>query len=213
MITEQCYLIWFSYIQQLFYRAVQCTILIVVVVLPDLFRGLGGTEELRGDPIVGPHPKVWTRGSDAKQSSEGGELDPANDVRRHRKKNSSVLSCIDNRTKKGCNHGSEVGTDHNGRDGAGPVTLRKPKESGRRESCEKDFVSRYCSGYVLSLQWQGPVGWKYDWRVVPLRFWWAICQFITGSPAYRRPTGSLELHGSRRSRRDPKCTISPVQFY
>ena len=32
----------------------------VVVVLPDPFRGDGGAEELRGDPTVGPHPKVWT---------------------------------------------------------------------------------------------------------------------------------------------------------
>ena len=33
----------------------------VVVVLPDPFLPRdGGAEELRGDPTVGPHPKVWT---------------------------------------------------------------------------------------------------------------------------------------------------------
>jgi len=42
---------------------------------------------------------------------DGGELDPANDVRRCCKKNSSfVLSCIDKRTKEGCDGGSEVRT-------------------------------------------------------------------------------------------------------
>jgi len=31
---------------------------------------------------------------------------------------------------------------HSGRDGEGPVLLRKPKESGRIESSEKEFVSK-----------------------------------------------------------------------
>jgi len=47
---------------------------------------------------------------------EGGELDPAVDVRRRCKKNfSSVLFRIGNRTKEGCDRGSEVGTYHGGR--------------------------------------------------------------------------------------------------
>jgi len=37
---------------------------------------------------------------------------------------------------------SEFGTVHSGRYGKGAVPLKKPKESGKRESCEKDFVFR-----------------------------------------------------------------------
>jgi len=46
----------------------------------------------------------------------------------------SILSCISKRTKKGCDRGSEVVTVHSGRERKGPVSLRKPKESGRRKS-------------------------------------------------------------------------------
>jgi len=76
----------------------------------------------------------------------GGELDPAEGVRRRCKKNFSfVLSYIGKRTREGCDRGSEVGTVHSGRDGEGPVPPRKPKESGRRGSYEKDFVSKKSS--------------------------------------------------------------------
>jgi len=58
-----------------------------------------------------------------------GESDPANGVRRRRKKNSpSVLSrIIGKRSRESRNRGSEAGTAHSGRDGKGPVPLRKPK--------------------------------------------------------------------------------------
>jgi len=42
------------------------------------------------------------------RKNPGGELDPAEDVRRRCKKN-SVISCIGKRTREGCDHGSEVG--------------------------------------------------------------------------------------------------------
>jgi len=71
---------------------------------------------------------------------EEGELDLAEDVRRRCKKNSPVLSCVGKRTREGCDRGSEVRTVHSGRDWEGP--LKKLKESGRRRSCEKDFVSK-----------------------------------------------------------------------
>jgi len=72
----------------------------------------------------------------------GGELDPAEDVRRSCKKNSpSVLSCKGKRTRDGCDRGSEVGTVNSGLYGEWPVPPRKPKKSGRRGSCEKDFVA------------------------------------------------------------------------
>jgi len=45
----------------------------------------------------------------------GGELDPAEGVRRCCKKNSpSVLSCSGKRTRKSCDRDSEVGTVHSG---------------------------------------------------------------------------------------------------
>jgi len=45
----------------------------------------------------------------------GGESDPAEGVRRRCKTNSpSVLSCIGNRTREGCDRGSEVGTVRSG---------------------------------------------------------------------------------------------------
>jgi len=78
-----------------------------------------------------------------RDNPEGGELHPAEDVRRRYKKNSpSVLSCISKRTKEACDRDSEAGTVHSGRDGKGLLTLRKPKESNERDKCEKDLVSR-----------------------------------------------------------------------
>jgi len=48
-------------------------------------------------------------------SQDGGGPDPAIDDRRPSKKNSpSVLSCIDKRTKEGCDRGSVDGMVHNG---------------------------------------------------------------------------------------------------
>jgi len=70
-----------------------------------------------------------------RDSQGGGELDPAEDVRRRCMENSpSFLSCICKRTKEGCDRGSEVETVHSGYDGKGSVPPRKPKESGRRGS-------------------------------------------------------------------------------
>jgi len=59
-------------------------------------------------------PKMTRRrGSDAGNPGEG-ELDPAEGVRRHCKKNYSVLSCIGKRTREGCDRGSKVWTVHSG---------------------------------------------------------------------------------------------------
>jgi len=52
-----------------------------------------------------------------RDNQEGGELDPADDVRRRCKKNSSVLSYIGEGTREGCDRGSEVGTVHSRRCG------------------------------------------------------------------------------------------------
>jgi len=54
------------------------------------------------------------------QDNPEGELDPAVDDRWRCKKNSSVLSFIDN------------GTVHSGR-GGGPALLKRPRESGRKD--------------------------------------------------------------------------------
>jgi len=84
-----------------------------------------------------------------RDNPEGDELDPAEGVRRRCKKNSlSIFSFIGKRTREGCDHGSKVGAVHSGRDEEGPASPRKPKEYGRRESCEKDFVSKKSSGYA-----------------------------------------------------------------
>jgi len=85
-----------------------------------------------------------------RDNPEGGDLDPADDVRR--KNFSSILSCINKKTKEGCDHGSR--TVHNEQDGKGQF-LRKPKESGKKESYEKDFISRSYSRYASSLLGEG----------------------------------------------------------
>jgi len=80
---------------------------------------------------------------------KGGESDPAEGVRRRCKKNiPSVLSCIGKRTRECCDRGSEVETVHSGRDWEGPVPLRKPKESGRRENSLTSLVSEIVSIFV-----------------------------------------------------------------
>jgi len=76
------------------------------------------------------------------RDNPGDELNSAEGVRRRCMKNSSVLSCIVKCTREGCDRGSEVWTVHSGRDGEGPVPPRKLKGSGRRENCEKDFLSQ-----------------------------------------------------------------------
>jgi len=101
-----------------------------------------GSEELRGDPIIGPPSKVWIRDQSGRSSMTlagephmrdnpdgSAELDPAVDNRRRCKKNSSsLLSYADKRTKEGCDRDSEVGTVHSGRVGVRPVPLRRPRE-------------------------------------------------------------------------------------
>jgi len=80
-----------------------------------------------------------------RNNPEGGELDLAKGVRRRCKNFPSFLSYIGKRAREGCDRGSEVGTVHSGRDWERPVPPRKPKESGRRGSCEKDFVFKKSS--------------------------------------------------------------------
>jgi len=54
--------------------------------------------------------KMARREDRMRDNSNRGNLDPADDVRRRCKKNSSsILSCIDKRTEEGCDRGSEVG--------------------------------------------------------------------------------------------------------
>jgi len=56
---------------------------------------------------------AFRRGSE--DNPGGGELDPAEGVRRRCKNNSSsVLSCVGKRTRKGYDRGNEVGTVHSG---------------------------------------------------------------------------------------------------
>jgi len=62
-------------------------------------------------------PKIARQEAWVRDNPERGELDPADDVHRRCKKNSSsILSCI-KRTREGCDCGSEVGTAHSKQDG------------------------------------------------------------------------------------------------
>jgi len=66
-------------------------------------------------------PKITRQGgSDVGQSREV-ELDLAVHVCRRCKNSLPVLSCIDKRTKEGCDRGSLVGTVHSGQGGKGLV--------------------------------------------------------------------------------------------
>jgi len=130
---------------------------LVVVALPDPFRVMGArrnsTETQQSDLALRPGPEVKIevvpkkarrRGSDA-DNPEGGEPDPTDNVYRSCRKDSPFPSTYtDKRTKEGCDHGSEVRTAHSRR--KGPGLLKKSKESGRRENCEKDFASRQLKG-------------------------------------------------------------------
>jgi len=79
---------------------------------------------------------------------EGGDLDLADGVRRHSKKNSSILSCIGKKTREGCDRGSEVGTGQSGREGKGQFLQRNRRNLVEEGICEKDFVSTKCSWYT-----------------------------------------------------------------
>jgi len=71
--------------------------LVVIVVLPDPFQGMRVQRNERGGAKDGA-----PRGLDAGHPVRG-ELDPADDVCWRCKKNSSsVLSCIDKRSREGC---------------------------------------------------------------------------------------------------------------
>jgi len=54
-----------------------------------------------------------------RNNPEGGELDPSDDDHKHSEKNSSVLFCIDKRTREGCDYGSKVETFHSRQDREG----------------------------------------------------------------------------------------------
>jgi len=146
------------------------TVLVVVMVVcyltPSERWGHEGTPQRVRHPTVRPRPKVYIRSQKWKKYCQrwcagevqvqdnpvGDESDPAEGLHRRCKKNSpSVLSCIGKKTREGCDCGSEVWTVHSGWDGEGPVPPRKPKESCRRGSCMKYFVSTKSSEYVYTV--------------------------------------------------------------
>jgi len=105
---------------------------------------------------------------------------------------------------------SKFGTVHSGWNGEeGYVPLRKPKESGRRESCEKISFPVTVDGVMpyLCNDWGGS-------GASGLRTWakGSVAPVLTsesasslpGRTAWPGPTGSLELHGRRGSRRESK---------
>jgi len=79
--------------------------------------------EIKDESIL---PKMThRRGSDARQSKRS-ELDLIVDNRNRCKKNSSILFCIDKRTKERCSRGSEIVTVHSRRGREGSVLPKKP---------------------------------------------------------------------------------------
>jgi len=129
----------------------------LMVVLPDPFRGMRAwrnsteTKQSGHAPRFGPEVKNESSAKDGAPERLGcgtiqrevSQILQKVHVRRRCKNSPSVLSCIRKSTREGCDRGSEVGTIHSGWDGEGPVPPRKPKESGRRGSCEKDFVETW----------------------------------------------------------------------
>jgi len=135
---------------------------VVMVVLSDLFRGMGArkntteTQQSSHTPWSGLEVKIGRsdtkygapRGSNAGQSRERGLRScrwcPQEEF-------FSDLSCINKKT----------GPWQRGRDSSQRarrerlVPPRKPKESGKKESYEKDFVFRSYSRYSLSLRGEG----------------------------------------------------------
>jgi len=95
-------------------RNAYCAPIDMVVVLPTPFRGIGGrrnsAETQQSGHIPRSRREVKSERSSAKDGApeaqmrdnpEGGELDPADDVRRRCKKFPSVLSCIGKSKKVG----------------------------------------------------------------------------------------------------------------
>jgi len=76
-------------------------------------------------------PKIAGR-RDTDEGNPGGELNPAVDNRMLGKKNPSVLSCVDKRTKEGSNCSSEVKTVHRG------LRWGSPHYSGETEGIWKN---------------------------------------------------------------------------
>jgi len=82
-------------------------------------------------------------------SQGGGESDLAEGVRRHCMKNSpSFLFCIGKGQKKVVTLAAKSRQFTADKTGKGQFLPRKPKESGRRGSSEKDFVSTKSSECV-----------------------------------------------------------------
>jgi len=109
-----------------------------------------GAEEDRSDPIVGTRPKVWTTVKNGRSSAKDGVPERLR-CETIQKEVSKILQLMSAGAARRilfplypacCDRGSKVERVHNGRDGKELVPLRKPKEFGIRESCEKDFISK-----------------------------------------------------------------------
>jgi len=121
-------------------------------------------EEFHGDPIVGPRAHASRSGPEIKDGSSAKNGTPERlrcgiiqevsypeiDHRRHCKKNSLLLFCIDKRTNKVVMW--QQSRDSSGRTRRGRTSSYESKKSDKRENCEKEFVSRWSSRCALSLQ-------------------------------------------------------------
>jgi len=187
---------------------------LVVMVLPDPFRGMG-TETQRSGHAPRPGSEAKSGRSSAKDGATEmlrcGTIQEASYIPQ-RVSAGATRAFYPALAREGCDRSSEVGTVHQGWYGEGPVPPRKPKESGKKGSCEKGLVSEKNRECAQSLQWSGPEGGEHWQRRAPTWPWRAsLLVHLREVQHDRGPTGSLDLHGRIESRKGPKYPrMTPV---
>jgi len=194
-----------------------------VVVLPDLFRGMGAwrnfTETQQSDhaPRYGPEVKNGSSAEDgAPERLRCRTIQEASQILQRvsagaAKNSPSVLYCIGKRTREGCDRGSEVGTAHSGWDGEGPVPPRKPKESGRGGCCEKKFVSTKSSCLIFAVVGASGQGTWVKGNVAPVLASESAHSF-PGSPAWPGAGTYWKFRATREERESERYQISQKDF-
>jgi len=188
--------------------------------LPDPIRGMGlrrnSAETQQSDYTPRSGPEVKNRRSSVKNGAperfnasnpEEGELDPAVDVRRRCKKNSSVLSCIG---KKAVTVASKSGQFTASETGKGQF-LWENRRSLAEERIVRDISSPGSKAGLPNFAMTRASGMGMGQRKVLLWFWRAsLPVYCHGFQRDRRPTESLELRGRKGSRRGfkyPRMTL------
>jgi len=155
------------------------------------------------------------RGSYAGQSRRS-KLHPEEGVRKRCKKNSpSDLFCIDNRKRKRCDRGSEVGTVLNGRDGVGLFLRGNRRNLAAEEVVRKiSFPRRVADVSNLSngrSQWGGNIGKGECCTVAPVLASESASS-LPGSPAWLGTRWKLIAIATRKDRESERSQISLKNF-